>query len=134
MTTPSLFDHAALIALVSVLASVSSLLVGTLTAIRLKRNQDRSAALLHRFKEDVHAARVDADDLGARLTQLQQQLQHLTERQEQWELRDRGGYPYQQAIRMVQKGAQAEELVSVCGLSRPEASLIVMLHGVKKAG
>ena len=38
-----------------------------------------------------------------------------------------------QAIRMVSRGAAIEDLVSLCGLSRNEAELIVMMHGAAAA-
>jgi hypothetical protein len=70
---------------------------------------------------------------GDHVVKLEQQLRRVVDRQDQWELRasDRS---YQQAIQMVHKGAGAVELVNNCGLTRGEADLIVMLHGMAKAG
>jgi hypothetical protein len=45
-----------------------------------------------------------------------------------------GDRPYGEAIQMVHKGAGVARLVDDLGLSRSEAELLVMLHGVKKAG
>ena len=41
--------------------------------------------------------------------------------------------PYQQAIRMVHKGASVDEIMSICEMSRGEAELIVMMHRMDKA-
>ena len=41
--------------------------------------------------------------------------------------------PYSNAIKMVQKGASVEDLVSICGLSQNEAELISTIHGTSQA-
>ena len=41
--------------------------------------------------------------------------------------------PYGEAIQMIHKGATAASLGERLGLSRSEAELMVMLHGVRKA-
>lgn len=66
--------------------------------------------------------------LTDRIAQLERQVQHLSRRQNQLELRDPVTQTYEPAIRMVRKGADVEELVSTCGLARGEAELIMMLH------
>lgn len=72
---------------------------------------------------------------GDHLVRLEQQMRRLTERQDQIEMRTAGDRPYTQAIQMVQHGADVDELISNCGLTRGEAELISMLHGgVAKAG
>lgn len=70
---------------------------------------------------------------GDHLVRLEQQVRRLTERQDQIEMRTAGDRPYTQAIQMVQHGADVDELIGNCGLTRGEAELIAMLHGVAKA-
>lgn len=41
--------------------------------------------------------------------------------------------PYEQAIRMVQSGANADDVVNVCGLSKSEAELVSMMHRLDQA-
>lgn len=41
--------------------------------------------------------------------------------------------PYEQAIRMAQTGANVDDIVNVCGLSRSEADLVSMMHRLDKA-
>lgn len=90
---------------------------------RSSRQQDDFAALC---KASVGA--------GDHLVRLEQQVRRLTERQDQIELRGGGDRPYTQAIQMVQRGADVSELIASCGLTRGEAELIAMLHGVAKTG
>lgn len=71
-----------------------------------------------------HAKRVDV---------LTQQLDKLRERQDQLELRDPETGTYVQAIRRVQRGAGADDLVANCGLTRAEAELVLALHGKEHA-
>lgn len=40
--------------------------------------------------------------------------------------------PYEQAIRMTQSGANVDDIVNVCGLSRSEAELVNMMHRLDK--
>jgi len=100
----------------------------------------RCRALAARCREQLEGIRQDlrglcAGAVGAdeRIARVEQTARRLRERQEQLELRDNGERLYSQAIRMVHRGADADELVSVCGLSRNEAELIVMMHSVDKA-
>lgn len=71
---------------------------------------------------------------GDHLMQVENRVRRLSERQSQTEMRAVGDRPYQQAIQLVQTGADADELVRQCGMTRGEADLIVMLHGVAQAG
>lgn len=72
--------------------------------------------------------RADMAALTRSLAHLEQQVRHLSGRQNQLELRDPVRQTYEPAIRMVRKGADVDELVSTCGLARGEAELIMMLH------
>ncbi len=70
-----------------------------------------------------------------RVIKLERNGRDLTYRQEHIESSQQpGDRPYGQAIEMVHKGAGASRLIEELGLSKSEAELLVMLHGVKKAG
>lgn len=45
-----------------------------------------------------------------------------------------GGHAYDQAIRLVRRGADADRLVNDLGMTRGEADLVVRLHGPRKTG
>lgn len=123
------------------LVALASLTGQLLLSRRLKAVQ---AGAQEREQEQQRQLRQLSDDLaalckasagaGEHVVKLDQQLRRMVDRQDQWELRAGGERSYQQAIQMVHKGAGVEELVTNCGLTRGEADLIVMLHGMARAG
>ncbi|MBI5462837.1 MAG: DUF2802 domain-containing protein [Gammaproteobacteria bacterium] len=105
-----------------------------LVVIRRLRAQLRSREDQTLRQRDDFAAMCKASvGAGDHLVRLEQQVRRLTERQDQIEMRSSGDRPYTQAIQMVQHGADVTELIANCGLTRGEAELIAMLHGVAKA-
>lgn len=104
------------------------------TAVRRqRRNERRRFDELHRIESDVAALCSAATGVGERLVRVEDLVRRLTERHDQLELRAGTDRHYGQAIRLVQGGAGADELIANCGLTRGEADLIVMLHGVAQA-
>ena len=65
---------------------------------------------------------------GDHLVRLEQQVRRINERQSALEMRSVGERPYAQASELVHKGADIEELMEACGLTRGEAELLVMMH------
>jgi len=65
---------------------------------------------------------------GDHLMRLEQQVRRINERQNVLEMRPVGDRPYAQASELVHKGADIEELMEACGLTRGEAELLVMMH------
>jgi len=65
---------------------------------------------------------------GEHVVRLEQQVQRITERQNQLELRASSERPYMQASQLVNRGANIEELVDSCGLTRGEAELLVLMQ------
>jgi hypothetical protein len=57
------------------------------------------------------------------------QLKTVRARQRQIDLREPQAIPYNHAITMVKRGAEARDLISSCGLSQGEAELIIAIHG-----
>lgn len=41
--------------------------------------------------------------------------------------------PYDQAIRMAQTGSSVDDIVNICGISKSEAELVIMMHRLDKA-
>lgn len=123
------------------LGSVSLLAAMGVVCARLYSSLRQSRALAMRQGAELQALRSDmgalcsgAKGVGERLNKLEHLLRHQAERQDQLELRSSGERPYQQAIKLVHKGAGARELVDAFGMTRTEADLIVMMHQVDKAG
>jgi len=105
-----------------------------LTRRRLQRSLEHERAI-RSLRDDVGALCAGAAGVGDRVTRLEQRVRRQNERQDQMELRGSGGErPYQQAVRLVQNGADVDELIKACGLTPGEAELIAMMHRLDKAG
>ena len=100
---------------------------------QLKRVADREAAL-QALRTDLGAMCTSVAGFGERLVRIEQQLRSVADRQDQLELRPGGERSYAHAIRMVQKGAEVDELVASCGINRGEAELLLRVHGMAQAG
>jgi hypothetical protein len=100
---------------------------------RVARETEQEAHI-QRLADDLAALCRASAGAGDHLIKLEQQLRRVMDRQDQWELRSGSERSYQQAIQMVQHGADAGELVRNCGLTPGEADLIVMLHGMARTG
>ncbi len=70
--------------------------------------------------------------LGKRVQQLQQRLQTVEHRQEVMEYKDVGNIAITHANKLVQMGVATDDLISTCGLSQAEASLVSLMHGNAK--
>lgn len=65
---------------------------------------------------------------GDHLVKLEYRVQRVVERQDALEMRAGNERPYAQASQLVIKGANIDELVETCGLTRGEAELLVMMQ------
>jgi hypothetical protein len=85
------------------------------------------------LKQTVGALCSSAVGVDKRVNRLEQMGRDLEERQEHIEQHSQhGDPPYADAIRMVQEGAKAEDLIERLGISRDAADLIIMMHGIKR--
>ncbi len=128
-----------------VLAAAAGLLTLLLCAIAMRRRTvarrsveyARLQAQIDKLRQDNRSVVELAVRAGRRLRQSEAQLRELGQRVEALKLQGQSGdsnHAYEQAIRMVRRGADAGRLVSDFGLSRGEAELVTLLHGRRKAG
>ena len=114
--------------------SIIIALIGILAFYRKSQRywlrQSRETVTLYR---DLRALTAAAVGVGERVLELERRQRNLAERQDSVDIYDSANQPYEQAIRMVQRGSKVSELVDICGLSQGEAELISMLHRMKKA-
>ncbi len=96
---------------------------------RLLHQDERISAL----RQDLRALTTAAVGVGERVLGAERRQRRLAERQDQLDLYDAANQPYEQAIRLVHKGAGVDELVDICGLNLGEAELIRMLHRLDKS-
>ncbi|MBY4675971.1 DUF2802 domain-containing protein [Marinobacterium sp. CAU 1594] len=66
--------------------------------------------------------------MGKRLVDVEQRLNVTSEKQLELENRDPGVLAYNQAARLMEMGADVDDLVKNCGIGRPEAELMALLH------
>jgi hypothetical protein len=124
-----------------VLAGVISLFVLFLglVLVRLKVGQQRSAEKLrqqnrHLEKElqknskQLLEVRSVVVGLGQRVSEQQDIIQHLNERITELEQADSDGRLYSRATKMVQLGADVNELIEECELPKAEAELMMSLQ------
>lgn len=93
------------------------------------------AELEHRLGEEIRQQRNELSAIldgtlgvGKQVQVLSRDCKDLKERQQQLAQSDLGALPFNQAMRLVAEGADADQLVESCGLSRSEAELIFLLH------
>lgn len=116
-----------------ILAAVLILLVvEVVRMLRVSRRERLWRATVERLQDDVQALCAGGVSVGKHISAMEQRLRRLHERQDQLELRDPGQQPYGHAIRLAQRGAGVDELISNCGLARGEAELLLRLHSTEK--
>lgn len=87
---------------------------------------------LEALESSLNALCAGAVGVDQRVSRLERQGRDLSHRQETMETRQTSERPFGKAIQMVHKGASAIQLIEELGLSRGEAELVVMLHGLKQ--
>jgi hypothetical protein len=83
---------------------------------------------LKQVEQEIGALCSASMGAGEHVVRLEQQVQRIVERQNQIDMRVNLERPYSQASQLVTRGADIEELVETCGLSRGEAELLVMMQ------
>ncbi|AEY02400.1 hypothetical protein GU3_13235 [Oceanimonas sp. GK1] len=91
----------------------------------LMRELSRSRDSYRKQLEELQAANIG---LGKKLTELGRQQLSLREQQQELALKDPQSKLYSRAARMVQLGADIEEIMAECDMPRAEAELLLSLH------
>ncbi|GAA3715133.1 DUF2802 domain-containing protein [Oceanisphaera sediminis] len=92
---------------------------------RLMRELTRTRDSYRKQIEELQAANIG---LGDKVTELHRQLGQLSEQQQELALKDPQGKLYSRATRMVQLGADIDEIMAECDMPRAEAELLLSLH------
>lgn len=100
----------------------------------LRRIISEKEQQLQRHQQELAALYSGAAGVGSHLARLENQINSLTDRQEQIDIHDPSSQNYNLAIELVRQGADADELVRQCGLLHEEAELLVRLHGPQSLG
>jgi septal ring factor EnvC (AmiA/AmiB activator) len=106
---------------------------------QLEQQLDFKAQQLLQTRHELEELRAGIIGVGQRVLQLDasvaevnQQLQALADKQQALELTDPESKIYSRAMKMVQLGADLEEIMRECELPRAEAELLYNLHQAKK--
>lgn len=106
-----------------------ALLLWTLTlSLRLKAQVRQTQALINVVRGEIKAMTSGSIGLGKRLKQVEHRLNLTVEKQQELENRDPTQLAYSQAARLMEMGADVDDLVKNCGIARPEAELMALLH------
>ena len=115
--------------------AIAGFVLQSLALIRVKHSQQEQAEnyrdcrqRLTQVEQELAALCTASVGAGDHVVKLEQQVKRIIERQNMLELRASNDRPYAQASQLVHKGADIEELVDTCGLTRGEAELLVMMQ------
>ena len=92
---------------------------------RLMRDLTRTRDSYRKQIEELQAANIG---MGNKVGELYRQQDKLSEQQQELALKDPQGKLYSRATRMVQLGAEIDEIMAECEMPRAEAELLITLH------
>jgi len=95
---------------------------------RLQGTQQELMECIAKLDQELAVLLDAGHGMGQQVRGLQDAVKETEQRLLQLEQRDLGALPYNEAVRMVANGADADQLVTQCGLSRAEADLVLLLH------
>ncbi|GAA0689051.1 hypothetical protein GCM10009104_14220 [Marinobacterium maritimum] len=96
--------------------------------VRLKRQERQYQALINVLRNEIRSMTNGSIGMGKRLMAIERKLNITVEKQQELENRDPGALAYNQAAKLMEMGASVDDLVRNCGIGRPEAELMALLH------
>ncbi len=116
-------------------AALLGVSIQTVALLRVKRSHRDETEILQdaqrrvrQMEQELAALCSAAVGAGDHVVKLEQKVRRIMERQNLLELRASSDRPYKQASQLVHSGANIDELVDTCGLTRGEAELLVMMQ------
>ena len=113
---------------------LAALLVPIIISRNIGKKLGQYDTALLQLQNETAAVIAGAAGIGGHLARIETQLNDVRERQNQLEASTRVEQSYSQAIRLVQEGADIDQLVETCGLVRDEAELIRTFYRRRQAG
>jgi len=114
--------------LVSLIVALGASLGCYLLFRRLQQHERRHQALINVLRNEIQAMTNSSIGMGRRLIGIEQKLNLTADKQLELENRDPNALAYNQATRLMEMGADVDDLVQNCGIGRPEAELMALLH------
>jgi len=121
-------EYTSILQLILTLTAIVSALICIHVLIRIKRQERRQQALINVLRNEIRAMTNGSIGMGKRLLAIERTLDITIERQQELENRDPGVLAYNQAAKLMEMGASVDDLVRNCGIGRPEAELMALLH------
>lgn len=118
----------AVVAVIAMIIAVAAVMMAKNAARRADAVEDALQKKIAVLESELSAMMDGAFGVANHLQQVEMNLKDTAQRQEQIQQRDLGNLPYNEAVRLANKGANVEDLVEQCGLSRSEAELVELLH------
>lgn len=115
-------------ALVLILLAVQ----GVHNRIQLRKLDARLKQRCDDLGRELHAVSSGSMGVGRRLVDCEQSLHRLHGALEEMRLNDPLRVPYDEASKLVELGADTDDLMNSCGISRPEAELVSALRKGQK--
>lgn len=101
---------------------------GTLLYRRMRHYERQQKALVNVLRGEIRSMTSGSIGMGRRLMDAERRLNITVEKQQELENRDPGVLAYNQAARLMEMGGNVDDLVKSCGIGRPEAELMALLH------
>lgn len=95
---------------------------------KLARLEARLSERLEETGRELHAISSGSMGVGRRLMNCEKQLHRMQGQLEDIRHNDPLRVSYDEASRLVELGAEVDDLMGTCGISRPEAELVAALH------
>lgn len=95
---------------------------------RVRHQERQQQALINVLRNEIRAMTNGSIGMGKRLVAIERKLNITVEKQQELENRDPGVLAYNQAAKLMEMGASVDDLVRNCGIGRPEAELMALLH------
>lgn len=96
--------------------------------VRVQKQERQHQALINVLRNEIQAMTNSSIGMGRRLIEVEQKLNLTADKQVELENRDPGVLAYNQAAKLMEMGADVDDLIKNCGIGRPEAELMALLH------
>lgn len=108
--------------------ALAALIISLTLYRRVAAHELRYSALVNVIRNEIRVMNSGSIGVGRRLRQVESRLHITVEKQQELENRDPGALAYNQAAKLMEMGADVDDLVTSCGIARPEAELMALLH------
>lgn len=110
-------------------AALTSIFAVYVVFLRVSMNKQtlKHSESFKAINQELQAVSNGSMGIGRKLMQLEKQMTELKNSQEEMLRNDPNRVSYTEATRLVELGADVEDLMNSCGISRPEAELVTAL-------